>query len=251
MSWYNDDSAFKTDENKYTRRFWMPNDSDRIITFVDGPTVMCQGQEIKTPFMYQEYQIKINGNWRNWFTRHPDPSHDILAQRGERAAKVAAFTVIDHSEYKSKDGSTHKDEVRLYVVKRSQPIWKQIEKLLARHGSLKGMSFEVSRMGDKSPGTGTMLQPVEAWAGFNDQIHKPYDYLEILAPKTADELEAILGPVQSEESGDHSWDAPSQGGGQAGWGATSKAPQSDWNGQPSQQASKPGWGSNSGSNMPF
>jgi len=230
MSWYNDDSAFKAEDSKsnFTRRFWMPNDSERRITFVDGPSVTYDGVEIKTPFQYQEYNVKHNGHWRNWFTRHPDPSHDILSKHDYRASKVAAFTVIDHQEFTDRKGVTHKDTVSLYIVKRTQPIWKQIEKLLARHGSLQGKSFTVSRFGDKSPSCGTMLEPMEgAWPDFDPSTHTPFNYLEVLAPKTADEIEALLnltnqGQSEQGSSQQGGWGKPPpSGGGGGGWGGSS------------------------------
>lgn len=244
MSWYNNDSAFKSqydDEKTYTRRFWMPNNTEKVITFVDGPTAMCGGTEIKTPFQYQEYQIQHNGNWRNWFTRHPDPSHDVLSLHGHKASKVAAFTVIDHSEYTDKQGNVHKDKLSLYVVKRSQPIYKQIEKLLARHGSLQGKSFNVYRMGDKSPGCGTMLEPIDAWPNFDPDVYKPFNYLDVLSPKTADEISSLLGLGSEPSSNDD-----------AQWGSAPQQQQPQWGNAPQQQAPKNTWNQGgSGSGMPF
>lgn len=236
MSWYNDDSAFYTeDKTKQTRRFWMPNDSERRVTFVDGQSVTLNGIEVKTPFQYQEYQVKHNNHWRNWFTRHPDASHDILAKHNHRASKVAAFTVVDHNEYTDKNGVIHKDMLSLYVVKRSQPIWKQIEKLLSRHGSLQGKSFMISRYGDKSPGTGTMLELIDSWSRFDPSVHKPFNYLEVLAPKTADEIEAILSLSSQGQQSNQGWSEPSSNDG--------------WGGKPS---SNGGWGSPNGNeDMPF
>ena len=248
MSWYNDDSAFYSEEKtKYTRRFWMPQDSERKVTFVDGPSVLCGETEVKTPFQYQEYQVKHNGNWRNWFTRHPDASHDILAKHDYRASRVAAFTVIDHQEYTDRKGVLHSNTLSLYVVKRSQPIWKQIEKMLSRHGSLQGKSFNISRYGDKSPGSGTMLEPIDAWPDFDPAVHKSFNYLEILAPKTADEIDAILGLTSQGGSDDFNAPAPQQKG---GWGTQqgSGGNSGGW-GSPS---SGGGWGgSSSGGDMPF
>lgn len=249
MSWYNNDEAFKGDESKnnYTRRFWMPNNSERRITFIDGATFTFEGVEIKTPFQYQEYNVKHNGHWRNWFTRHPDVQHDILSKHDYRASKVAAFTVIDHEQYTDRKGVTHKDVVSLYVVKRTQPIWKQIEKLISRHGSLQGKSFNVSRYGDKSPSCGTMLESIDSWGGFDPSIHKPFNYLEILAPKTSDEIDEILGLSSSQQAfndkpasnqSNNGWGSGSQPQGQGGWGS---------GGQPQGQG---GWGGSSG-DMPF
>jgi hypothetical protein len=249
MSWYNNDSAFQSqyDDKPFIRRFWMPNNSEKMITFVDGPTVMCGGTEIKTPFQYQEYQVQHNGNWRNWFTRHPDPSHDVLSQHGHKAAKVAAFTIIDHSEYTDKQGNVHKDKISLYVVKRSQPIYKQIEKLLARHGNLQGKSFNVYRMGDKSPGCGSMLEPIDSWPGFDPSVHVSFNYLDVLAPKSADEISEALGLGGQQAGGDHQWGEASPQLQKPQWGPSSTSQQ-----QPQQpQQPKSTWAQGGNSGMPF
>ena len=198
MSWYNNDNGFASLEPKktYTKRFWMPNNSEKLITFIDAPIIELDGVQIKTPFQYNEYQLQLNGNWRNWFTQPINPQDDVLKEMGYKASKVAVMTIVDHSEWTDKQGNLHKDELSLYVVKRSQPIWKQIEKLLERNGSLSGKTFRVHRMGDKSPGSGSMLEKNEQDFNLDPSIHKPFNYLEILKPKSKAELEALFSPQE-------------------------------------------------------
>ena len=59
MSWYNNDNAFPSENKKYTRRFWMPNNTEKQITFVDGAVVECGGVQVKAPFKIEEYQIQL------------------------------------------------------------------------------------------------------------------------------------------------------------------------------------------------
>ena len=200
MSWFNNDSAFKSETSDRVRRFWMKNDTERMITFVDPATINFNGTEIPTPIQYMEYNLNMNGHWRNWFTRPTDDSQDFLKELGHRASKVAALTVIDHSEWPDRKNNTHKAEVVMYVVKRSSTVWKQIERFYSTHGSLQGQKFRISRMGDKSPGAGSLLEHVGQSEVYNPEIHKPYDYFEILKPKTRDELIKITSPDQDDFS---------------------------------------------------
>lgn len=195
MSWYNNDEGFaQNNKSNYVRRFWMPNDSDRLITFIDTPVIDLNGIQIQTPFKYNEYQLNLNGHWRNWFTQPFNSEEDVLAEMGYRASKVAALTVVDHSEWTDKKGITHKDEVVLYVVKRSAAIWKQITKIMAREGSMSGKTYRIHRMGDKSPGAGVMLERQEQNFQLDPTLHVPYNYLELLKPKTKSEVDRLFNP---------------------------------------------------------
>ena len=189
MSWYNNDDAFTQNTKKnYTRRFWMPKDTERLITFVDTPIVELEGIKIQTPFKYNEYQIQHNGHWRNWFTKPLNKEEDVLADMDYRASRVAALTVVDHSEWEDRKGVKHKDELVLYVVKRSSAIWKQIEKQINRHGSLAGKTFNISRLGDRSAGAGDMLEKHDQDFQLDPEIHKPFNYLDILKPRPKEEI---------------------------------------------------------------
>lgn len=233
MTWFNNDEGFEAQRPKknYVNRFWMPKDSEKTITFVDDTTVLCGETTITSPLFIEEYQINLNGHWRNWFTRPFKPEDDLLKEMGYRASRVAIFTIIDHSEWTDKKGTLHKDELKLFVVKRSAPIYKQIEKLMGRHGSLRGRQFNVSRMGDKSPAVGSMLEYLD----HKEPQEIPFNYLEVLKPKTREEIEAIFNP-----STDNS-----------GWGSsgnTQKEPSSDsWNAQVDKNQPQSSWGSGNSS----
>lgn len=251
MSWYNNDEGFARNNPKktYIRRFWMPRDSDRLITFVDEPVIDLSGVRVQTPFKYNEYQIQLNGNWRNWFTQPFNQDDDVLGQMEYKASKVAALTIVDHAEWEDKNGGKHKDELTLFVVKRSSAVWKQITKLMEREGSLAGKTFRVHRMGDKSPGSGSMLEKHDQ----NFQLRAedvPFNYLEVLKPKSKQELEALFhDPFQQnstqsqaqpqstvqpwvQQNGNTGWTNPDNG-----WGNTNHG---SWNNpQPQQPPQQP------------
>ena len=246
-SWYNNDQGFAqtAPKKQYTRRFWMPNDSDRLITFVDDPIIHLNGVQVATPFKYNEYTLNLNGHWRNWFTKPLNPDDDVLGQMEYRASKVAALTIVDHHSYEDKSGVTYKDQLTLYVVKRSAPIWKQINKLIEREGSLKGKTFRVHRMGDKSPACGVMLEKHDTNFPLTDE-HMPYNYLEILKPKSKQELESLFSndndpfhqAQNNQQAQSQSWGNQSQQN--QGW--SNQAPQQNqgWNTQAPPQQNQ-GW----------
>ena len=114
----------------------------------------------------------------------------------------------------------------MYVVKRSSTVWKQIERFYSTHGSLQGQRFRISRMGDKSPGAGSLLEHIGQSEVYNPEIHKPYDYFEVLKPKTREELIKITSPDQDDFNGQSQ---------QAAWGGQ-PAPQ-----QPIQPPQQSAW----------
>ena len=177
-----------------------------------------------------------------------------------RASKVAALTIVDHHSYEDKSGVTHKDQLTLYVIKRSAPIWKQITKLMEREGSLKGKTFRVHRMGDKSPACGVMLEKHDSNFPLADD-HVPFNYLEILKPKSKQELEALFSndndpfhqAQNNQQAQSQSWGnqpQQNQGWGQSqpqqnqGWGQAQPQPNQGWGNQAPQQQSQ-GWSNQS------
>ena len=238
MSWYNNDDAFTQNTKKnYTRRFWMPKDTERLITFVDTPIVELEGIKIQTPFKYNEYQIQHNGHYRNWFTKPLNKEEDVLDGMDYRASRVAALTIVDHSEWEDRKGVKHKDELVLYVVKRSSAIWKQIEKQINRHGSLAGKTFNISRLGDRSAGAGDMLEKHDQDFQLDPEIHKPFNYLEILKPRPKKDIEALFkepeDPFKQQQAEQQSWNNQEQ---QQVWNSQPQQQQQSWNTHPQQHS---------------
>lgn len=231
MSWFNNDEGFARNNPKksYTRRFWMPKDSDRLITFVDEPVIDLNGVRVQTPFKYNEYTIQLNGSWRNWFTQPFNQEDDVLGQMEYKASKVAALTIIDHDEWTDKNGILHKDELTLYVVKRSSAVWKQIVKIIEREGSLAGKTFRVHRMGDKSPAAGSMLEKNDQNFNLNAEIHKPFNYLEILKPKSKLELESLFNDPFKQSANQAQQQAQNESNSWLNQSAGQPTPQSSWN----------------------
>lgn len=132
-------------------RFWMPNDAENTLTFVDGH---LKDGMIDMPMFY-EHQVYANGNWRNWFVCVGEEEPCPICEGGDNPSFCGALTVIDHSEWADKKGHTHKDEVKLYIAKRK--TIKLLTKLATKRGGLDGCTFDVSRTGDDAPNVGSMF----------------------------------------------------------------------------------------------
>jgi hypothetical protein len=162
-------------------RFYLPDNGESIITFLDGD---LEGIVLDIPYYY-EHQIQMNGSWKNWFVCTQDTEPCPICQSKNSPSYVGIMSVIDHSQYTSKsDNKIHKDEVRLFVVKRHTV--KQLQKLAVKHGGLRGCTFDVSRIGDTAPAVGNMfdftkkLTEEQLVAKWGDKA-KLVNYEEILA----------------------------------------------------------------------
>lgn len=139
----------------YIRRWWLPNGKDGSITFLDGS---LQDGMLDIPYYY-EHNLFINGKYGNFFLCLQDSEPCPICQQNNIASYVGVMSVIDHSEYVSHDGKVFKDQRSLFVAKRDTV--KLLQKIAATcGGSLAGMRFDVSRIGDKSPSVGSMFIPV-------------------------------------------------------------------------------------------
>jgi len=139
------------------RRFWMPQKDQEtgqpvkaVIVFIDG-----------IPFTYREHNLYLNGHWRNWKTCLIGTGEKCpFDEAGNKNAFIGAYTVIDTRQWKSKDGTIHKNEVSLYASKGDALKALRIN-AEAHGGDLAGCVYQVSRTGDKSPSTGNVLVFIE------------------------------------------------------------------------------------------
>ena len=143
-------SAQAAKEQQKYRRYWMPEGQENQITFLDG-NLMEDG--LMDTVTYMEHQEKLNGHYRNWFPCVGETEPCPICQIGHHPSLVAIFTVIDHSEYTDKQGETHKDERRLYVVKRE--TFMKLQRMAMKRGGLRGVVLDVARIGERSPNVGS------------------------------------------------------------------------------------------------
>jgi len=184
-------------------RFWMPaprkdddgvmQDSVARITFVDDVTHPIH--KFKTPFVYMEHQLFLDGSWKNWYTC---PKKQLgscpLCESGNVPYLASAFTIIDHSEWSARDGTLHKDEVKLYIAK--SKVLKVLRRAAAKKKGLRGWLVEVMRTSGKSPNTGDQFD-FEERSKLSDET-QAYDYPKLLEPLPMEKLKELVGDLETE-----------------------------------------------------
>lgn len=210
-----DQAARKAAAGKMIFRFWMPDNAEQKITFLDGD--LSEAGLLDVP-RYWEHQLFLSNSWKNWFPctkdEEPCPICDI-----RQPALVYAFTIIDHAKWSEKKDASkvHQHERKLYICKGD--TFKRLSKIAAKRDGLQGCTFDVSRIGDKAENVGNdfdfceklTLKELRKKYGMekkgkaeNNKVCKPYDYDEVIKYHTAEELRAMgLGsgdaPVGSDD----------------------------------------------------
>jgi len=191
----------KEEKDNEIRRFWLKRGAERRVTFLDGELV--DGELNMT--MYYEHNLYLNGHWRNFFvcTGNEDEPCPIC-EEGKTPALVAAFTVIDHTKFKDREGVVHKDVVSLLIAKRATQ--KLLEMQAVKRKGLAGVTFDVGRVDeDQSAAVGSVFDyvtknPLKAIGNKFDGA-EAFDYEEILGFKTPKELRE-MGFGKAEKVGD-------------------------------------------------
>lgn len=244
MSWFQNDSS-PVEESKSSRVFRYRiavGAPAQEITFLDAEnidiTINGESLTVPGPIRLNEYRVTVpkglqldpgtqrafdlclerlgfyQGGWSN-FSTQPTEGVDVLRDH-ERAAPMVMMTVIDHSEYRAKNGKTYKDDIKLFAMKRNSPAWGIIQRQLQRRGSLRGCKFLVERHGDKSPAVGNSFEFIEQHSDI-DSLPQPLDYGKVLEPKSQDDLKRLLQiihgeAVQPEDLPNNGWGWGSSGG---------------------------------------
>jgi len=173
-------------------RFYLPTGADTSVTFIDGD---LNDEGILDIPMFHEHQVHMNGHWRNWFVCVQDEESCPLCEGGDEPALVGALTIIDHSEWKDKQGNEHKDERKLFIAKFS--TIQKLQNMATKRKGLAGCTFDVFRSSDsKSPNVGDQFDFTEKHTKgglkkkFKDAA-EAYDYEEVLTYLPAAELRKL------------------------------------------------------------
>lgn len=178
------------------RRFWIPNDTDTQITFLDGN---LDNEGLLDAWYWLEHNVQLNGKYGNFYacTREEEPCPICTTNN---PSLVAGLSIIDHTAFESKKtGKMVQDRVLLFVCKAT--TYQLLQKLAAKRGGLAGCTFDVSRTGEMSPGVGSMFDFVEKNPVQNilqkystkDNVLQVPDLQDIITKqyRTADELRAL------------------------------------------------------------
>lgn len=177
--------VYEEKQRDYVNRFWLPAEGSTKIIFLDDD-----------PPIIEEHQLKIGGDWKNWFTclRLVGESCPICDVLEDNPYTIGFYTIIDTAEWTDKRGGVHKNERKLFPAKFK--ALQMLKRLSQKRGSLAGCCFDVYRSSRDAFNTGDVFDfegKLEA-----DQIKRlneditPFNYAEILAPKTPAEIMSLL-----------------------------------------------------------
>jgi hypothetical protein len=139
----------------------------------------------------------MNGHRRNWFvcTQDEEPCPICeAASGGDRSQYVGYLTVIDHSEFKGRDNTVYKDQVRLFAAKKDTV--KLLQGYAVKRGGLRGCKFDVVRVGDKSASVGSGFDYTEKYT--DDQLFQMYGKVKVktlVNGKPAEKIEDHSKPI--------------------------------------------------------
>lgn len=179
-------------------RFYIKQGEDRRITFLDGD-INEEGMVDAATFW--EHVVPMNGGWANFVcTAEEDASQPCpLCAAGNQKRLVGALTVIDHTDYKIKNGpkagEVIKNQRKLFVATRQQLA--VLKSLAEKRGGLAGCTFDVIRIGEKSSNTGSQFDFVEKFDsgqelcekyGLTEEDIQPANYQEEITYRSPEEL---------------------------------------------------------------
>jgi len=182
-------------QKNYVSRFWLPSDKSTHIVFLDD-----------NPPIIEEHQLKINGDWRNWYTCLRMLGETCpLCEAGDKPYTVGFYTVMDMTEWEDSKGKKHQYELKLFPAKFK--TLQVLKRLSAKRESLAGAMFEVYRSSSDAPNTGDVFDYEHKMSkdeilAFNPEA-KSFDYSEILKPKNVADLMALLKNIASRSHEEH------------------------------------------------
>jgi len=129
-------------------RLWIPEGGKKEVVFVDDE-----------PVCIHEHTVKIDGDWKNWFTCLKDVHDDIaccqiLNPKGYKPYYIGFYTVIDCTEWTDAKGNKHQYEVKLFPAKLKTLKRLQMRRSDPARGSFAGKLFSIMRVDKKSPSSG-------------------------------------------------------------------------------------------------
>ena len=174
----------------WINRFWLkPNGEAKVIFLDDDPIVL------------EEHQLKVNGDWRNWFTcrRILNEPCILCDELKDTPSTVGFYTVVDLTEYTDKKGNVHKNTIKLFAPKfKALQVIKRLsmKRKEAGHDGIALCVFDVFRSSGDAYNVGDVFT-FEAQTTWDEvKVLNPeaavLDYLKILEPKTNAELKQLL-----------------------------------------------------------
>lgn len=206
-------------------RFRLKENEEATITFLTGDLAKKgkNAGKVLDLITFNEHTVPHRGRYEN-FVCIADEGPCPLCRAGNNASLVAVFVVIDHRRGVSKAGKKWRDQKRLFMAK-SATISKLTRKA-AKLGGLKGMTFEVSRGGGRTPAVGDEFEYLEGPTTLkalarkypDTKVLEPLDFAVQFPRYSAEELVEMGlgssqryagdGPEREERSSDANDDVP-------------------------------------------
>lgn len=189
--WYKRGDEIKDDDFKNSNpiyrklpEFWLSEGKEnaRNIMFIDDPN-----------FFVNRITLKIGEDFVTFTSLGED---DPAIAKGYRPTPCLVHTIFDLTPFKDKKGNERKYSRKLYFVKGKDSRDRLEERRANSGGSLVGIKMKIMRLGEKSPNTGNDLQVLGkvdlSKMTIPAEDLKPFNYIEMLAPPTAAQIEAAL-----------------------------------------------------------
>lgn len=221
MTWFNtgksaEEAAHKSgggggDYSSF-RFFLKPNDT-AVIAFCDG-----DNSEAEPIGHYREHSFSRRDTRAPGFaTCSKGTGEDCpLCKAGLRAYDAWPFTIVQISPtWTDKEDKEHGNQKKLMVVKKE--MMKRVLRLIEKKDGLTGSIWEVHRSGKKSYTVGDSWDFEKKIDGGREGLAKhlkieegnvePLDYMELLKPKTLEELEAMGADIEATQKREAEWAA--------------------------------------------
>jgi len=180
------DEDFKTSNQIYRKipEFWIKEgkDNGRNVLFLDDPN-----------FLVMRIMLKVGDDFVS-FTSLGEECPAVA--KGYNPTACLVHTVLDLTPYKDKKGVEKKYFKKIYLVKGKDSRDRMEERRSNAGGSIQGIKMKIMRLGEKSPNSGNDLQVLGRIDLSKMNIPaddlKPLDYMDLLAPPTRAQIEAVL-----------------------------------------------------------
>lgn len=145
------------------------------------------------PINIRDHFVKGKG----WFTCIQGIGDDNcpLCESGNKATNHFVFNVLDPTEYTDKNGNTHKNQVKIWRL--GITLLRVLDKKRAKYGPLTTLAVEISKMGQGQQTSYDIEVEKAAKEVKLPEGEEPYDLLEVLKPKSRQELINIMNGVTS------------------------------------------------------
>lgn len=174
-------------KNRAPNRVWLKEMSSKSVIYLD-----------EEGFSFMEHNVENGRRFEQFTCLGPNNGCPICAS-GNKPYQVTVFTVIDLTRWVDKKDQVHENEKIIHALKANN-AFSLLEKK-KRWGGLTGMKVIISRKDSKDASAGSDFEPAMNGGRIikykldpiNKEEHRPFDYVSIYAPKTAEYIRQALG----------------------------------------------------------